>query len=173
MITARVITTIYVERVGVYSRIEEKVERSPGVFMVGSTHHIFGEPGPAVGGDVDADADLVQGGAEQVDAVPTGYRLVSHAFLNAVDASPGCRIWSRQADTLCAVAITGVAFIGDALEGSTAVRTGVVKAAVIHIPAVEKCAIGEGCVPGEWGQAAGGPLAIDQLEKLLGKLLGL
>ena len=44
-----------------------------------STHHIFGEPGPAVGSNIDANADLVQGGAEQVDPVPAGNRLLSHA----------------------------------------------------------------------------------------------
>ena len=44
-----------------------------------STHHIFGEPGPAVGSNIDANADLVQGGAEQVDPVPAAKRFLSHA----------------------------------------------------------------------------------------------
>ncbi len=137
-----------------------------------STHHIFGEPGPAVGSNIDANADLVQGGAEQVDPVPAAKRLVSHAFLNGVDASPGCRIRSRQADTLCAVAITGKAFISDALEWRTAIRAIMAKAAVIHIPAMEKCPRSQGAVPGERRQTTGGPFMVDQLEELLGELLG-
>src|SRR5947207_10771837 len=137
-----------------------------------STHHIFGEPGPAVGSDIDANADLVQGGAEQVDPLQTAKRLVSHAFLNGVDASPGCRIRSRQADTLCAVAITGKAFISDALEWRTAIWAIMAKAAVIHVPAMEKCARSQGAVPGERRQTTGSPLMVDQLEELLGELLG-
>ncbi|SRR6266487_5100800 len=137
-----------------------------------STHHIFGEPGPAVGSNIDANADLVQGGAEQVDPVPAANRLVSHAFLNGVDASPGCRVGSRQADTFCAVPITGIAFISDALERRTAIRASMAKAAVIHVPAMEKCARSQGRVPGERWQTTGGPLMVDQLEELLGELLG-
>src|SRR5436190_1815465 len=138
-----------------------------------STHHIFGEPGPAVGSDVDANANLVQGGAEQVNPVPAGNRLMSHAFLNGVDASPGCRIWSRQADTLCAVGISGIAFISYALEWRTAIWAIMAKAAVIHIPAMEKRARSQGAVPGERRQTTGSPLMVDQLEELLGELLGL
>ncbi len=137
-----------------------------------STHHIFGEPGPAVGSNIDANADLVKGGAVQVDPVPAGNRLVSHAFLNGVDASPGSRIRSRQADTFCAVSITGIAFISDALEWRTAIRASMVKAAVIHVPAMEKCARSQGAVPGERRQTTGGPFMVDQLEELLGELLG-
>src|SRR6266536_1463241 len=111
-----------------------------------STHHIFGEPGPAVGSNIDANADLLQGDAEQVDPLPPANRLVSHAFLNGVDASPGCRVGSRQADTLCAVPITGIAFISDALERRTAIRPSMAKAAVIHVPAMEKCARSQGRV---------------------------
>src|SRR6266700_473481 len=115
-----------------------------------STHHIFGEPGPAVGSNIDANADLVQGGAEQVDPVPAANRLVSHAFLNGVDASPGCRVGSRQADTFCAVPITGIAFISDALERRTAIRASMAKAAVIHVPAMEKCGVGVGTGVAMW-----------------------
>ncbi len=138
-----------------------------------STHHIFGEPGPAVGCNIDANADLVQSGAVQVDPVPASNRLVSHAFLNGVDASPGSRVGSRQADTFCAVAITGIAFISDSLEWRTAIRASMAKAAVIHVPAMEKCARSQGGVPGERWQTTGSPLTVDKLEELLGELLGL
>src|SRR5437667_11966283 len=111
-----------------------------------STHHIFGEPGPAVGSNIDANADLVQGGTEQVDPVPAAKRLVSHAFLNGVDASPGCRVRSRQADTLCTVAIPGIAFISYALERCAAILAIMAKAAAILVPAMEKCARSKGSV---------------------------
>ena len=47
------------------------------------------------------------------------------------------------------------------------------KAAVIHVPAMEQCAISQGSVPGERRQTTGGPIMVDQLEELLAELLGL
>ena len=138
-----------------------------------STHHIFGEPGPAVGSDIDANADLVEGGAEQVDPVPATKRLVSHAFLNGVDASPGCRIRSRHSDILPTVTIARKTFISDTLVRRTTIRASMAKAAVIHVPAMEQCAIGQSSVPCKRRQATGGSIMVDQLEELLAELLGL
>ena len=107
-----------------------------------------------------------------MDAVPAAERLVSHAFLNGVYAAPGCRIRSSQANILSAVAGAGKAFIGDALVLRHAIWAGMAEAAVIHIPAMEKRARGQGGVPGERRQATGGTILIDQLKELLGELLG-
>ena len=133
--------------------------------------HIFSEPGPAVRIDVDADADVVQGCAEEVDAVPATQRFTSHAFLNGVDIRPGGIGWPGAANIFAAVTVIGKAFIGDALAGRTAVGTVVAEAAVVHVPAMQERARSQGGVPGERGQAAGGAVAIDQLEELLGELL--
>src|SRR5260370_40729601 len=74
-------------------------------------YHIFGEPDRAAGIDIDADADTMQGRAEQVDTVPTSQRLLSHAFLNGGHTGPGGRIRSFLADIFPAVAEAGEAFI--------------------------------------------------------------
>src|SRR5260370_10403543 len=78
-------------------------------------NHIFGEPDRAAGIDIDADADTMQGRAEQVDTVPASQRLVSLAFLNGKHTGPGSWIWSCPPDILSAVSQTSKAFVGDAL----------------------------------------------------------
>ena len=128
-------------------------------------YHLFGEPDPAIGIDIDADADTMQGGAEQVDTVPASQRLVSHAFLNGGYTSPGGWIWSCLADILSAVTQTGKAFIGDALVLRTPIRAGMAEATMLHVPAMEQCTGGQGGVPGERRQATGGTIMIDQLEE--------
>lgn len=136
-------------------------------------YHIFTEPDPSAGIDIDADADTMQGRAEKVDTVPTPKRLVSHAFLNGGHTSPGGRIRSCLADIFSAVAQAGKAFIGNALPGCTPIRTGMAEATVHHVPAMQQCARGQGSVPGERRQATGGTIVVDQLEELLGELLRL
>src|SRR5436305_4021567 len=103
-----------------------------------STRHIFSKPDPAVGSNIDPNTHQVQGSTEQVDPVPSSKRLVSHAFLNGGDASPGCRIRPCHGDILSTVAIPGKPFIRDALVRRTAIWARMAKAAVIHIPAMEK-----------------------------------
>jgi hypothetical protein len=136
-------------------------------------YHIFSEPDPSVGIDIDADADTMQGSAEQVDAVPASEWLVSHTFLHGIDSGPGSRIGPCQADTFSAVAQTREAFIGDALIGRAAIGTGVAESAVRHVPAMQKRTGGQGTVPGEWGEPTSGTFVIDQLVELLGELLRL
>ena len=135
-------------------------------------HHVFGEPDVAAGVNVDADADAVQGRAEQVNAMPATQRLVRHAFLNGVDTAPGRRIRTGHPDAFSAVAPTGEAFVGDALVWRHAVGTVMAEAAVRHVPAMQQRARGQRVVPGKGGQSAGGALAINQVEKLLSELLG-
>ena len=47
------------------------------------------------------------------------------------------------------------------------------KAAVLHVPAMQERARGQGRVPGERRQATGNTIGVNQLEKLLGELLRL
>ena len=138
-----------------------------------STHHILSKPDPPVGSNIDPDADLVQRSTEQVDPVPSSKRLVSHAFLNGIDARPRRRIRSRHSDILPTVTIARKTFISDALVRRHTIRASMAKAAVIHVPAMEKCAINQGSVPGERRQTTGSPIMVDQLEELLAELLGL
>src|SRR5215469_17493807 len=91
-------------------------------------HHIFSEPDPSSGIDVDTNADTMQRRAEKVDTVPTSQRLVSHTLLHGIHISPRRRGWSCQADTFSAVAQAGKAFIGDALIRRAAIRAGVAEA---------------------------------------------
>jgi hypothetical protein len=113
----------------------------------------------------------MQGRAKKVDTVPASEGLVSHAFLNGRYASPGSRIRSCLTDIFSTVAQASKAFIGNALVRRTTIRTGVAEAAVRHVPAMQKCARGQGSVPGERRQTTSGTIAIDQLEELLGELL--
>lgn len=99
-------------------------------------YHIFGEPDPATRIDIDADADTMQGRAEQVDTVPASQRFVSHAFLNGVQTGPGGRIRSCAADIFSAVAQAGKTFIGDALVRGTPIGAGMAEATVRHVPAM-------------------------------------
>src|SRR5260370_17504666 len=78
-------------------------------------YHIFGEPDRAAGIDIDADADTMQGRAEQVDTVPTSQRLVSHAFLNGGHTGPGGRIPSCLAAIFSPVAQPAASFISHSL----------------------------------------------------------
>src|SRR5260370_30673069 len=87
-------------------------------------YQIFGEPDRATGIDIDADADTMQGRAEQVDTVPTSQRLVSHAFLNGGHTCPGGRIRSCLADILSAVAQDSEGFSCNALPTHTPIKIG-------------------------------------------------
>ena len=135
------------------------------------TQHIFSEPDPSIGIDVDADAYAVQGCAEKVDAVPAAERFVRHAFLHQVDMRPGRSGWSGQADIFTAVAQSGEALIGDALVLCHAIGAGMAEAAMGHVPAMQQRAGGQGIVPGEGRQSAVGAVGVDQLKKLLSELL--
>jgi hypothetical protein len=138
-----------------------------------SAYHIFTEPDPSAGIDIDTDADSMQSSAEKVDTVPASERLVSHTLLHGIDPTPGGRIGPCSTDTFSAVAQAGETFIGDALIRGAAIRAGVAKAAVRHIPAMQKRTRGKSAVPGEWREPTGGTFVINQLEELLGELLRL
>ena len=99
-------------------------------------YHIFTEPDPSAGIDIDADADTMQGSAEKVDTVPASKRLVSHTFLHGINTAPGGRIGSCQADTFSAVAQASEAFIGNTLIRRAAIWASMAEAAVRHIPAM-------------------------------------
>jgi hypothetical protein len=136
-----------------------------------SAYHIFTEPDPSAGIDIDTDADTMQSSAEKVDTVPTSERLVSHTLLHGIDPIPGGRIGPSSADTFSAVAQAGEAFIGDALIRGAAIRAGVAESAVRHVPAMQKRTGGQGVVPGKRREPTGGTFVIDQLEELLSELL--
>lgn len=114
----------------------------------------------------------MQGGAEEVNAVPARRRLVLHTFLDGVDAAPGRRIWPGLANILSTVGVASKAFISNALVWRHAVGTVVTETAVIHVPAMQERAGGQRGVPGKRRQTAGSAILVDQREKLTGKLLG-
>jgi hypothetical protein len=136
-----------------------------------SAYHIFTEPDPSAGIDINTDADTMQSSAEKMDTVPASERLVSHTLLHGIDPGPGGRIGPSSADTFSTVAQASEAFIGDALIRGAAIRASVTKAAVRHIPAMQKRTRGKCVVPGERREPTGGTFVIDQLEELLGELL--
>lgn len=135
------------------------------------THHIFGEPGPAVAIDIDADTDLMQGCAKKVDTMPATERLVGHAFLNGGYSPPGSRIRSCQADILTTVRPASKAFIANALIGSASIGAVMAETAMCHVPTMQQSARSQSCIPSERWQTTGGTIMVDQLEELLGKLL--
>ena len=47
-----------------------------------SAYHIFTEPDPSTGINIDTNADTMQGSAEKVDTVPASERLLSHTLLH-------------------------------------------------------------------------------------------
>lgn len=134
-------------------------------------YHIFTEPDPSAGIDIDADADTMQSSAEKVDTVPASKRLVSHTLLHGINTTPGGRIGACQADTFSAVAQASEAFIGNALIRRAAIRASVTEAAMRHVPAMQKRARGQDVVPDERRKPTGGTFVIDQLEELLSELL--
>jgi len=136
-------------------------------------YHIFTEPDPSAGIDIDADADTMQGRAEKVDTVPAAERLVSHTLLHGINPVPGGRIGPCSADTFSAVAQAREAIIGNALIRRAAIRASMAESAMRHVPAMQKRTGGQGAVPGEWRESTGGTFVIDQLEELLGELLRL
>src|SRR5260370_8064720 len=78
-------------------------------------YHIFTEPDPSAGIDIDADADTMQGRAEKVDTVPAPERLVSHTLLHGINPVPGGRIGPCPADTFSPVPQTREPSLTDAL----------------------------------------------------------
>lgn len=99
-------------------------------------YHIFTEPDPSTGINIDTNADTMQGSAEKVDTVPASERLLSHTLLHGIDPGPGGWIGSCSTNTFSAVTQAGEAFIGDALIGRAAIRAGVAESAVRHVPAM-------------------------------------
>src|SRR5689334_14804838 len=87
------------------------------------TCHILGEPGPAIGINIDAYADAMQRRAEEVDAMPASQWFLFHALLYGVDIGPGRIGWSGEADIFATVARPREAFISDTLAGRAAIGT--------------------------------------------------
>jgi hypothetical protein len=136
-------------------------------------YHIFTEPDPSSGINIDADADTMQGSTEKVDTVPASERLLSHTLLHGIDPGPGCRKRPCSTNTFSAVAQACEAFISDALIRRAAIRTGMAESAVRHVPAMQKRSGGQGVIPGKRSEPTGGTFVIYQLEELLGELLSL
>ena len=111
------------------------------------------------------------GRAEQVNAMPAAERFVRHAFLHRRDSSPRRWIGTREANIFATVGVAGKAFVGDTLVRRHAVRAVMAKAAVVHVPAMQQRAGGQGGVPSERRQPTGGAVRVDQLEELRGDLL--
>jgi|SRR5579872_5188049 len=149
------------------------IEPGKRINSTGSSRHILSKPQPPIRSNINADAHLVQGGAEQMDAVPAAERLVRHAFMNRGDASPGSWIGTRQTDILAAVAIAGKTFIGDTLVLRHTIGTGMAEAAVILVPTVQQCTRSQRSIPCERRQSTGRPIVVDQLEELRSDLLRL
>ena len=124
-------------------------------------YHIFSEPGPSSGINIDTDPDTVQGSAEKVNTVPASKRLVCHALLYRIHTSPGGRIGSCQADAFSAVAQTSKSFIGDTLVRRAAIGAIVAKSAMCHVPAMQQSTGCQGVAPGERRKSTGGTFMID------------
>ncbi len=139
-------------------------------FINCSAYHILGKPDPAIGGHVYADAEAVQGFAGQVNIVPAGWSLGHHAFLHGVDMRPGRVGWPGQADALAAVGIAGETFVGYARALIFAVGAGMAEAAVVHVPAMQERARGQGRVPRVRVESQGCPVLVDLIKKFLRQL---
>ena len=134
------------------------------------TYHVFGEPDPPSGIDDDADTYTVEGGTRQVDAVPTGGRLVPHALLDVIHAAPGSGIGAGQTDILAAISVTGETFVRDTHTLVFPIWAGMTEAAVNHVPAMQACAPGQRVIPDERIETNGCTVLVDQLEQLLRQL---
>ncbi len=138
--------------------------------LLGLTDHILGEPDPAPGIDDKTDSYTVERGAGRVDAMPTGWRLVNHALLHSIDATPWCWIRSGQANAFSAVGEACKALVSNAGALIQAIGTGMAEATVNHVPAMQAGATGQRIIPDKWVEAADGPVMIDQCKELLGQL---
>ena len=135
--------------------------------LLALTDQIFGEPYPAARVYDDADADTMQRGTRQVDAMPAGRRLIPHALLYGIDTAPGVRIGTSQSNVFAAVGIARETLVRDAHTLVFAVGTGVAEAAVNHIPAMQARPARQRVVPHERIEADGGAILVDEREKLL------
>jgi hypothetical protein len=133
------------------------------------TYHILGEPDPAIGIDIHADADTVKRCAGQVDEVPASGTFIHHAFLDSVYVCPGRGGRTSKADTFTTIG-EGEAFSGDTYALVYSVGAGVAEAAVKHVPAVQARSSGEGIIPDERIKAAYSSVVVDLGEELLGQL---
>lgn len=147
-----------------------RARRRGGYTRLLSAYQILSEPDIALRINVDADSDSVKGGAEKVDAVPAGWRLVHHALLDIVHAGVRRGIWSGIANAFAAIAVTGEAFVRDALALRASIGAGMAEAAMVHIPAMQASPSGQSSVPGIWVQPACCPITVNKGEKLLGEL---
>ena len=102
-----------------------------------STNHVLSEPNPAIGSNVDAYANPVEGRTGQVNAMPACWRLVDHAFLYSIDSVPRRWIGSREGDVLAAIAKARESLIGDTRALVEPIGAGMAEAAVNHIPTVQ------------------------------------
>jgi hypothetical protein len=133
------------------------------------TYHVLGEPDPAIGIDINADADAVKRLAGQVDVVPAGRAFIHHAFLDGVYVCPGRVGRTGKTDAFTTIG-EGEAFSGDTYALAYPVGAGVAEAAVEHVPAMQARATGEGVVPDERIKAAYRSILVDLGKKLPGQL---
>ncbi len=102
--------------------------------------------------------------------MPAGWRFVDHAFLHRVDVDPGRIGWPCQANVFAAIGEACEPLVRDTGALVQAIGTGVAEAAVVHIPAVQARAPGQGGIPDKWIETAHGPVMVDQVKQLLCQL---
>jgi hypothetical protein len=133
------------------------------------TYHVLCEPDPAVGIDINADANTVERLAGQVDVVPAGGAFIHHAFLDGIYVCPGRVRRTGKTDAFTTIG-EGEAFSGDTYALVYSVGTGVAEAAVEHVPTVKARASGQGVIPDESIKATYCSVLVDLGEELLGQL---
>lgn len=134
------------------------------------TDQVFGKPDPAIGSDIDADASAVKGSTGQMNAVPAIGWLVNHTLLDGIDIVPRRIGRPGQADALTTIAIAREAFVANAGALTLAIGASVAEAAVVHIPAMEACTSGQGCIPGIGVESAISPILVYLVKEFLRQL---
>jgi hypothetical protein len=106
----------------------------------GLANHVLCKPDVSIGINIDADANVVQRLAKEVDAMPARRRFVDHRLLDLSGSFPGCGEGTGVANVFATIRITGKPFCGDAITLLCPIRAGMAEAAMVHIPAMQASA---------------------------------
>lgn len=134
----------------------------------GLADHVLCKPDVPIGINIDANADVVQRLAKEMDAMPACWRLIDHRLLDLSGSFPGSGEGTGIANVFAAICVASEPLCGNAVALLLAIGAGMAETAMIHIPAVQACASRERPVPLERIEAACRPIAVNLREQLLG-----
>src|SRR2546421_3859252 len=99
-----------------------------------------------------------------MNVMPATRSLVHHALLHLVHMQPGWSGWPGQPDIFAAIREARETLVCDTRALIQAIGTGMTKAAVEHIPAMQARAACQCSIPDECIKSAHRPIVVDQIK---------